>query len=1350
MRACVCHFFVVILQANRIYQIRYYLLIIYKNFFCMKDNNFIKRLRAKKLNQDPDNATTLAKALNQLSSGIYTEDERFIFELLQNAVDAYSAGEGILDIKIISTDRYLVFMHNGDAFSERDVKGLCDVGNGNKENDIKKIGYKGIGFKSVFGASQCVYIESGNYSFKFDKSEWDGYWDVPERWKVEYGEREEDKQYLMPWQIIPIEANAPIEIDKEGYNVVTYICSSKIDALSKKIRSLMTSSQFLLFLNVSNIKMSFYHETELIQEIEKQTINTEVSLLVNGIEENKWMCKFIEDVKVPEDVRRTIAIDEKTPKKLIVEERGTELSVPTFDLAFAICIEEKDGINQAKKAVNPVMYTYLPTYYKFGDSGFPFLVNANFLTNAGREHLLKDSEWNKMIVSSIPELYLSWVASFSRDIPNYYEILPERNYGGQDSLQMAYTEAMENALKKIHFIPNETYGLQTPENTIIDALGIRDVLRPDKILQYINEKYQRHFSSNSWTGRKGRRILGSYGVYILGKEELSPLLQSNGIFDEIDISQSIKLISFFQEYTEKNPSEKGSFMETLYNVPFVFGQDHHLHAPGDIYFPIDFQIGTFPHADFISDELFAECSRNYKLKEWLVDVGIRDFSCGSYLNNLLEMSWMLSKDNYLEVGRILYQAYTQGGLAYFKRGNKKRLKLLSSRGELKEARQLYLSSIYNPRFDLQKYCNDDIFIADAYSEIGDPNIWHCIFTELGVPDDINLIFERHKYEEFIAFIPTSLQSIINQENQKIEDPNQYVFFYGYDIHYYPHCLGNDDNEQLKLLFSKIFSSSYPTIDESKYLDGRWNTDEQIKIRGGDFWRKEFKGFGLREFLLKNVQKYPTTIGVAKYASEIFVNTLTNIDLCGSYLPVLDISEQISDPLWISIIPFKRELEIDDLLFILTCISQSKNVESDNKLRVGKIYQRLTEQYNLRDNNYIRAKIQEWASQNQLLSTDEDFCAPCDLRYITIDGFLSKNQIYVNNITDKEALVELLQLFGVRIITPNNILPCINGEREDINIRTRLLSVLSLLALLSSDEKDKDCFVKTRNELQQLIENTSFYSCDSILLTVKDTDVSLAKQTYFEDNKFYFIGSISPATLEPLLTPLCSYLGIKHKERELFVLMTEPEYTTIIKYLKDKEYHTEWLEEDSATSLVPMTSAEVGGEISTDISSDEQIARNNEAKTLVLAHLQECGFEISNISTVASVVSGVKKDGVEYPLVVKSCPNREHRVFINPTEWYQLFKPNSMLWLHFGGGVVAPIKAYELFTYQDKLTLSFDTMNLMSDDRVNKIMEVMHFFNKVHLNLAAINPDTHRGDRLEDYLFNENNPENSSFDTAPID
>ena len=99
---------------------------------------FIQDLQKRRCNYNhPDQATSQANSLVLLSSGIYTEEERFVFELLQNAVDAHSEKSNLLDVKMIIKEGYFVFLHNGEAFTERDIEGLCDVGNGNKMKDVK-------------------------------------------------------------------------------------------------------------------------------------------------------------------------------------------------------------------------------------------------------------------------------------------------------------------------------------------------------------------------------------------------------------------------------------------------------------------------------------------------------------------------------------------------------------------------------------------------------------------------------------------------------------------------------------------------------------------------------------------------------------------------------------------------------------------------------------------------------------------------------------------------------------------------------------------------------------------------------------------------------------------------------------------------------------------------------------------------------------------------------------------------------------------------------------------------------------------------------------------------------------
>ena len=112
----------------------------------MNKEDFIKKLQRERTDYKyASQVRTIAKSLIQLSVGIYTEPERFVYELLQNAVDAFSdTNNDTLEILIRAEKDRFVFMHNGKPFSEKDVEGICDVGNGTKAKDSKKIGYKGI------------------------------------------------------------------------------------------------------------------------------------------------------------------------------------------------------------------------------------------------------------------------------------------------------------------------------------------------------------------------------------------------------------------------------------------------------------------------------------------------------------------------------------------------------------------------------------------------------------------------------------------------------------------------------------------------------------------------------------------------------------------------------------------------------------------------------------------------------------------------------------------------------------------------------------------------------------------------------------------------------------------------------------------------------------------------------------------------------------------------------------------------------------------------------------------------------------------------------------------------------
>ena len=128
---------------------------------------------------NPGQAVNQASSLNTLSGDLYTDSKRFIYELLQTADDS-SLNKASVEVWIKTIGDFLVIAHSGNPFTPRDLQGICNVNNGTEKSDLTKTGYKGIGFKSVFGQSDEVTIFTEGEYFRFDSSfQFDWRWERP-------------------------------------------------------------------------------------------------------------------------------------------------------------------------------------------------------------------------------------------------------------------------------------------------------------------------------------------------------------------------------------------------------------------------------------------------------------------------------------------------------------------------------------------------------------------------------------------------------------------------------------------------------------------------------------------------------------------------------------------------------------------------------------------------------------------------------------------------------------------------------------------------------------------------------------------------------------------------------------------------------------------------------------------------------------------------------------------------------------------------------------------------------------------------------------------------------------------
>lgn len=1123
------------------------------------NDTFISALYKKKSDyNNPDQATTQEQSLIQLSSGIYTEEERFVFELFQNAVDAFENSTGCLNVKIAIQNGYLVFMHNGLAFSERDIEGLCDVGNGNKTKDIKKIGYKGIGFKSVFW-SNSVTVLSGGYSFKFDKEYWTDYWD--KNWKESYGAKDPEKRYLMPWQIIPIETTPPdVGIETSDYTVVTYIRLGRKKNIGDKIKRLMSDCQFLLFVSAKNIRMTFWEDGEQASSLEKETIDDQVVLSRNGIEDSRWLIYSNDHVEVLPDIQEEMREDGYTPLKL--------QDAKSFDLSFAIRVDKGKRLMPMRDAV---AYTYLPTSFKFGDEGLPFLVNANFITDAGRQQLHKDSAWNKLIFSRVPYEFLTWMSQISDKYPNYYEVLPKVSYGRSNPLEAAYEEGMKSAIKTVAFIPsaNDPTIKLLSHHAMMDIIGMSEAISTGVLLRHVNKTYGKSFDDSSLIRRvwKGSRILKDYGVFFFDKDRLAKLFEDTECFEGIDVELDKKLVDFLFHYylQQRDGAGKSDLMETLKTVKFLLDENEELAAPEDLYFPSDYREQNDMAEDvvFLHPDIADSIKNDTAMDKWLADLGISELDDITFIKDVLCKDGYVKVENAIEVGRFLFKVNRHENI-FDKIGSYtlSKIKILTKGGTLKIAEELYFGSYYHPEVDLESVYSGDIYVSEAYANGSNIQEWKVFWMRFGVNDTIEL--RQRKIEKHAEW------SIIRQVKIAFEKLyySDYAFHYLYSDIYYPPLLTPgvyQSHDLLKIIWSGVLKSKV-TLDKDYAFGYSGYYIEYSQKR----YFSELGSPSFIEWAIKNKQNFPAKDGTQHLSKDLFANIESVNSVGGNYLPIIDIDGEI-DNSWDSLLNLKTQVGIDDMLLVLERIANDTRKADENKQLITNIYSRIIEIGGIENAGY-KDKLAKWATDHHILATDGKFYLPSELRYITLDGFGKRKGVYIGAIKDKDKVVDLLRLMGVKIITETSVKPSFKGREECDKIKDALESRISALALLKMGEDgDKDEYNKAKSNLRSKVAKTHFFQCDKIFLSYGDDEDQLEKATFGLEDNFYFTGNIRPANLEPLMEPLCSFLDIKKScAHELFVVMIESQ-DGIESYLKEKGYHTELMEEEPS---LPQVSAGV--------------------------------------------------------------------------------------------------------------------------------------------------------------------------------
>lgn len=378
------------------------------------DSALIGRIFAAKereKSEDRDNLLLLT------SKRLYGEKIHYVLELIQNAEDEASE-----TIAFIFDKHSAAVINDGRPFDEEDVWGICSVRPGRKKN---KIGFFGIGFKSVFSVTERPRVISGKFNFEL-----------------------ESYIYPTPKDDLPKELEKYYRPDKGAIFVLPFSEGMPTPTELTADFSLI-DSKILLFLE--NLRKLEFHDNirGIHWEIERKVGEDSAVLLFDGrqeeeVKETRWRV-FHRDVLVGE--------------KGIIPEGKEGIAETRLTIAIPIDSATRDSIKK-----RGVIYCYLPTRRR---SDLHFLIQADFLPTIGRENI-SDHPWNVWLMRELGKMAGDVIDEMKNDRQLgafVYDYIPLEDESQDELVKVFYSELAQNLKDKD--IARTTYGWAKPAKCVI-------------------------------------------------------------------------------------------------------------------------------------------------------------------------------------------------------------------------------------------------------------------------------------------------------------------------------------------------------------------------------------------------------------------------------------------------------------------------------------------------------------------------------------------------------------------------------------------------------------------------------------------------------------------------------------------------------------------------------------------------------------------------------------------------------------------------------------------------------------------------------------------------------------------
>lgn len=706
----------------------------------VENNEFVKSLFDARLTLSGSNLELFNNFQKTIFNEVTGAQHTYIYELLQNAND-YPYSRERVQVQFILSEHYLFFFHSGDYFNLRNIVGISSINQGEKKDNIKTIGYKGIGFKTVFVNNDYVYLQSGDWSLRFDENY---------SRKMMYGE--------CPWALMPIPTLSN-ELDEEAQSAlvsaptnmrVKFALRHKSDASENLIQldKVFGDNQILLFIpNVDKVEV--FANQEIRHKVEKDP--------------SKWIVSHFEyevSSKLRSWVTKSIKSNNKIPEKF--------KDIETVRISFAVA---KDG-DKVIPVDNARVYNYLPTELKLG---FKFLFNADFVPNGSRSGL-HDIEWNDQIMEQCGVKFADWWVGLLQiegeyDISSVFSILPD-DYKSKDNYTTLFLKGFTNRLLEIPCIPvikNDKYYLCKLSEIVDDEEGLvvssNPILTDDEYYKYFGDKYtfaHPSIRNNEFLDKLLRNF--NPGKTITGND-ISDLCLNSKFADWLKVkSNNIKFLGFLLE---------SRCIDNCWNYSIFLRSDGILSSAGKMHYNIDKHIGDLY---FLSNELprlDTEVRDALKIySNWAgYSVKFNDFSPYRFAQSIIDRFdkyEMLFNEISNSVGFVHFLAITD---SHFKLPEDYPI-WLESQGKTTDRNNLFIRNVAGDDFKARSWVDDNWinYIGNAYLSKDKAKVATYLRERNG-------IIELHNKDCYKLFIESDNYIRLIAESIKDRDAN--IDFYHY-------------------------------------------------------------------------------------------------------------------------------------------------------------------------------------------------------------------------------------------------------------------------------------------------------------------------------------------------------------------------------------------------------------------------------------------------------------------------------------------------------------------------------------------------------------------------------------------